>query len=311
MKFGYLDRHGNVAISPFYGHCGVFYGGVALVKYGGKWGAINCDAKTEIEPTYDSLLDFSDGLSIGKIKEQHFFIDSGGSSSLILAPISHAYPFHEQIALFRSPIGKYGYLSSGGIIRIVPAYDYAGHFSDGLAYARRGEQGLLINAEGAPLVSVPKEWTISEFSQGLAVAEFNDAFGYVKQDGECLTSIEYLEARPFREGLAAVCTDDGWSFLNTEGQISIRLQCDDVDEFSEGLCAVSYADGWHYINKSGAIICGPYDRAGRFSEGFALVRVSDRQVYINRSGVVTIPNEENFQLHGNFSSGLAPFAVES
>lgn len=60
-----------------------------------------------------------------------------------------------------------------------------------------------INEEGTELIS-PQFDDASLFSEGLAVVEMNDKFGYIGKSGKTVLPISFTEIDPFHNGFALV-----------------------------------------------------------------------------------------------------------
>ena len=62
-KCGFIDKSGKVVIEPQFDDVGAFIEGLAWVKKDGKWGFIDKSGKVVIEPQFDGAGDFSEGLA--------------------------------------------------------------------------------------------------------------------------------------------------------------------------------------------------------------------------------------------------------
>ena len=62
-KYGFIDKSGKVVIEPQFDWVGAFSEGLARVKKDGKYGFIDKSGKVVIEPQFDEVRAFSEGLA--------------------------------------------------------------------------------------------------------------------------------------------------------------------------------------------------------------------------------------------------------
>lgn len=105
----------------------------------GKYGYMdNVERVTIIQPEYDYIGSFEDGLSRISINNKWGYIDETGN--MVIKPVyEFARDFHDGYAAvkIRSIVGtRWGYINKEGEVVISPKYDEAGEFSNGIAYVR-------------------------------------------------------------------------------------------------------------------------------------------------------------------------------
>ncbi|EIA4394558.1 WG repeat-containing protein, partial [Campylobacter coli] len=54
-KYGFIDKNGEFAIEPKFDYVWSFWEGLAGVKLNGKWGFIDKSGKIVIEPIFDDI----------------------------------------------------------------------------------------------------------------------------------------------------------------------------------------------------------------------------------------------------------------
>jgi hypothetical protein len=186
--------------------------------------------------------------------------------------------------------GKHGYIDRGGKIIINPQFNYAGDFSDGLAFVCLGECNPYSK--------------IRQTTDGSTKADASK-YGFVDGKGHFVVNPQYDMAAAFSEGLAAVCLgnchydEEGpkkWGFVDRQGDVAIPLQFGAVKPFTEGLAAVCVGDctggrdgKWGFIDTSGHFVISPqFDEAYSFESGAAQVRnghLADERIgYIDKTG---------------------------
>ena len=186
-KFGYLDKKGNLAITPQFDVATEFSEGIARVatKTGEtyKWGYIDKFGNVIIPIQFDEAGDFSEGTAGVRIGAVAGFIDRSGAFT-ILPQYEYAGDFKEGLA----PVVqvKFGYVDKSGTMVIPPDFDLAHSFSEGLARVEVAhETGPLvgfIDKEGRVVIE-PQFDNAMNFSGGLAIVNTKEHIGYIDQAG--------------------------------------------------------------------------------------------------------------------------------
>jgi hypothetical protein len=174
-------------------------------------------------------------------------------------------------------------------------------FSEGL-FALKGCYADYINNYGEIVIKnfIPHCTISYNFSEGLAVIQYNMKWGYINKSREIKIPLIYDTAYNFTEGLAMVCRNNKYGFINTMGEevIPLKYGFDDSSSsyfrenpksifgFSDGLAGVQL-NGCGYIDKNGKEVIGfKYTECHNFSEGLA--KVGDK------NGLVINQNSYNF-----------------
>lgn len=264
-----------------------------MIRVNDKEGFIDNSEKIVIEPQFDEVNDFSEGLAAVVIN------------------------------------GKSGFIDKTGKIVIEPQFDYVGYFKEGRAYVEIGNyfdhtHGY-IDKTGKFVpentnTSEESEFYYSSFSDGLAAILKDGMWGFVDETGNMVIEPQFpdtcFEEDPhFSEGFAAVQIDGKWGFIDKTGSIAIEPKFDYVFEFSEGLASVRIGDSdnckYGYIDKTGKYVITPqFGYAGNFTEGLASVYVG-KDVYerepkfgfIDKTGKFVI--NPQFNLTMDFYGGIA------
>ncbi len=261
-------------------YMGPFSGGLAAV-WKGWWSDRSCGYidKTgkiviPLNPEYDGVAGFSDGLAKVAKDGKYGFIDKTGK---VVVPLEYddAEDFSSGLAKVKKD-GKYGFINTTGKMVVPLEYDYIGSFSDGLAKVGKGGQWL---------------WQ-RKYEGG--------SYGFIDKTGKIVVPLEYDDAEDFSDGLARVVKKDAdgnkkYGFVGKTGKVMIPLEYDDAGSFSEGLARVKkgYMREVNVINSEG------------------LVQVEKvyigENIVIDKTGKVVIPRRE-YVVSNDFSEGLA--AVE-
>ena len=311
---GYIDNTGQIVIEPQFNWVGKFSEGLAAVAIEEQIGYIDYSGKLVIEPrfNYDQEIDgfeyFSEGLAVA------------------------SFPNRESDSVQK------GYIDTQGKIAIAPQFYQAYPFSEGLARVELLRSNRLryafINKLGKILFSHPSASEARDFSQGLAAIKIERKWGYINRQGQIVIKPQFLGAQDFTEGLAAVIDVSGrWGYIDKTGNWVIKPRFNHVLEFttppgkfSQGLAAVGADNGtrrWGYINKKGEFAIQPrfdsgYAGCGCFSEGLAWVTVgcepekrditTGQYGYINQKGKFVI--KPIFDFAAEFSGGLAKVQID-
>ncbi len=206
---------------------------------GSKYGFINLDTQTEIEPQFSNGLYFNDGLAAATNDNE-----------------------------------KYGYIDVTGNYVIEPIYDEASPFSDGLAFVKVNEKYGCINTKGE-MVLEPQFPSSGFFNNGVAEiyssSNINESI-YINTAGEEISMEEYyktfkhyfFESQPdlkiiptyyYHENLGQCAMA-----LNTYGEILFKTVYDNIFPFQYNMAIVMTNNKFGCINEKGIEILPPiYD----------------------------------------------------
>ena len=177
FRAGFMDRSGRTVVSPIYDNARPFHCGLAPVKSGKSWGALDgsgnlaipaiadvpvrvsedrvvytqngkrgimtTDGKIVVQPLYRILVEFQEGASWMSANDLYGFVGPDGEQ---IAPAIYedARSFSEGLAPVKFG-GKWGYISKSLAFRIPPQFDFALPFSEGIARVQQdGLWGTLI-----------------------------------------------------------------------------------------------------------------------------------------------------------------------
>lgn len=254
------------------------------VTVNGKAGYMDRAGKIVLDPKYDGVAYFSEGLA--RVSVGHDTIFTAGFSQ--------------------------GFIDEAGKVVITPQWDVASYFSEGLAavgfdqtkqefkignktyYTSASHTWYrwgFINKKGEMVIQ-PKFSDISEFRDGVAVAEISIMSewkqGYIDTNGEWVIPPKFDDANQFSsEGLARVFVNGKYGFIDATGTLAIPAKFSWARDFSEGLACV----------KIGGDVVKP--------TGMSSIRKRGRYAFIDKSGkeVIKLKNAEC----SSFVEGLARF----
>lgn len=247
-------------------------------------------------------------LVLKKIKIGHKYgyiqyINNGGEL-VILPQFDYAENFSEGLAVIKQR-GKYGYINTNGEIIVTPQFDTAKNFTERLALVQQKGKWGYINTNGE--IIIPCQYSnAGSFSEGLApVQKSYKKYGYINTNGKEIISANFDYAASFTEKLGLVKQKGKWGYISIDGVFVISPQFNDSYSFFDGMALFKGRDQWGYINNSGKqVIPALFDDTWGFSEGMALIQQKNKYGYINLKGKQVIPSL--FDNAGHFNEGLAP-----
>lgn len=185
------------------------------VNIGGKRGYIDGTGKLVINPQYEDIGQFSEGLAkvcVGNCSDKH----------------RSDYAFlREQ----RPPQDfRYGFINEDGKLVINPTFEQVYDFSEGLApvcvgkdcnYGGWGKERKWGYVDKTGAMAIPLQFdSASLFKEGLAVVSIGDKYGYIDESGKFAINPQFDLANDFEDGVASVwLRSNGSDFLSTMGYI--------------------------------------------------------------------------------------------
>ncbi len=285
-----------------------------IITVNGKQGFMNKDGKVIIEPIFESVGDFADGLAPAKIRDKYGFIDKSGQ--IVIKPNFDEvrWAFYEGLSSVR--IGeKWGYVNKSGKFVIEPKFDYGHNFEDDRAIINVGKNSELghkiIDKSGKSITAQKFKWSGWEYSEGLLNVQINDKWGFVDREGKIVIPVIFNETLTFSEGLAAVEFANGknqWGFIDKSGKTVISPQYEEARYFKDGLALVKIDDKYGFIDKRGNMVIEPkYEWSYYFSEGLAAVRYKGKWGFIDKKGRYVV--KPKYDEVWSFTNGLAGVSI--
>ncbi len=207
IKFGYLNKAGDVIIEPVYNEATSFYKGFAFVKKGNTYSRINKNGKDYSLHDYEKIENFTDGIAM-VYKEK-----------------------------------KYGFINSEGI-EIVPCiYSDAIPFSEGLGSVKKGGFWFYVDKQGKRAFDGDYAEAYP-FSEGLAMVVKGGRCGFIDKIGSLISEYRWNDAGSYHNGLVWVKVSKYYGFIDTKYQLKIGIKYKGVGDFKNGICPV-YPDRKH------------------------------------------------------------------
>ena len=187
-----------------YGH---FTEGMAplMHKKKHKWGFINTKGKIVIDPIYDTVSNFSNGIAFVKRKGEKFYINQkGGKKSLVL-------PSAQEL-----------------------------NFINGLAKVTKGNGVGFMNSNFEVLPVYAKSATDFNENGTAVIILFDNKIQYIDKTGKVLAAGDYDRVGNFNDGLAWVSKNDKFGYINTQGKMVIDTIFTSATDFKDGVAFVQH-----------------------------------------------------------------------
>lgn len=124
------------------------------INLGNTWGFADKSGKIVIEPKFESVEDFSEGLAVVEINKKFGYINQSGQ--IVIQPqFDEAFGFEEGFAAV-SINSKWGFINKKGNLVVKPQFERAYYFENGLAQVFVGTSMGYVNTHGK-LVWQPSE----------------------------------------------------------------------------------------------------------------------------------------------------------
>lgn len=120
-KFGFINANGTTVIEPIYSNASDFFEGLAAVRLGGYFGYIDASGVFVIPPQFEFAQDFNGGYAIVHIDHVPFYIDRTGKK-VFENFYAKIYPFDNGTAVVQTHSLKYGVINEKGVLIIDTAY---------------------------------------------------------------------------------------------------------------------------------------------------------------------------------------------
>lgn len=238
------------------------------VKKKVRGGYINQVGDMVIEPAFDRVFPFNQGLAAVVSNRQYGFINEQGEY-VVDPTLTFAFGPENGFGVIQKD-GKYGLVDLEGHIAIEPRFDQiGGGITDGMIVFCEGERWGYATTSGEVLLDARFDLATS-FSHGLAYVEQGGTSFYIDP------TFRRVQAPGQLTGWSGGFDEAGYAVYCPEGK-------------GKGKCG--------YIETTGRIVVPPiYDRIGRYSNHYALVKSNGKYGYIDRNGTEQIPPRYEFAM---------------
>jgi hypothetical protein len=165
-RYGFIDRIGNVHISPQYPDAHNFSENAVAVVIAGKWGFLDKDENIIVQPFYQEVREFMYGTARVKEKNKWFFVNKEGKK-ITTSPYDEILPSgHKRWLLVTK--GKFGLADTLGKEMLAPKYENLVDLNNGYVIVKK------LNKWG--VVDYKQNFLLSFEFDGLTYDSYNNYF---------------------------------------------------------------------------------------------------------------------------------------
>lgn len=280
-KWGFLNNAG-IEVSPFsFDSLEVFENGFAKVLHQDMFGVIDNNGKWVVTPHKDEI----------EIFKNHFIYRFGSekgiinkSGEILFRSQSEIHQLGEFFTVKNSE-NKFILLNQEGNRAILEAVDTVYYAQPSLYIYQNREQWHMLNSSNMQSTALNNNiQQILIMSEGLIMAEIDDYWGFLRQDGSLSIANRYDSLQFYSEGLAAVELIGNWGFIDPDEKIIIQPNYESATPFKENLSIVEKDGDFGMINNSGKIILATkYDKIEQLKD-FILLYKDDLIGLANSAG---------------------------
>jgi len=260
-KWGFINTEGNVVVSAQYDQVYAYTEGLAAVKLAGSWGFIDENGDMVIQNKYASVRSFSSGMAWVKKESGSsywWFINQSGKES------RESYSMRSS-AVPEDFDGNYAYVNC--------YYD--------------SDKGTI--DKSGKIVSCSH----LSFSEGISVISeyesFTYTYGYMNENGDIISEVQWQEAKPFTNGFAVVKKNGMYGLIDKTGKLVIDCKYSSVNSPKNGICLVSLNGKYGYVSVKGTTVSPVnWTYAYDYTDGLALVWKDGYYGYIGTDGQTKI-----------------------
>ncbi len=312
-KYGFINSEGTLVIDPVYDFVEPFAEGMAVVGKDGKSGYVTKTGDEVIPPFYQEAENFHNNLAVVGDQNKFGVIDRNGQM-IIPLKYTELSDFSEGLAA-ATENDLFGYIDRDGMQIINPQFDIAGDFADGFAICQKDENFGLIDQAGNELLPFIYQ-DITPPANRLLVVKKDDSYGVVSLDSGIVIPFEFSMIKKTSINLFACVKNGKLGFINASGEIQIPFYYlpgskSELYEFTDGFVVVNFNGKYGVIDSIGRkIIPFRFDEITEISSGKAAVRKGSKWAFIDLHDRI-IPVKFNYNKAFAFHKGFAIVEIKS
>jgi hypothetical protein len=305
--FGYIDTLGKISIQPVYDAVSDFSEGLAVVNRNDSVFYINKENENPFGQFFSDAYPFRNGLAPVKKNNKWIFINRQGQ------PTGQDY---DEVAELSNEVyvvrknGKYGAVDHFGQMLIEPRYDKLGDFKNGYAYyIENGKYGFV--SKNGFVQKAEFEW-ISDFDErNFAIVKQNNGYGIINSQGAKILDPAYDLVLKAPKNIFIVVKNSLYGFFSGEGCYLTQMSYDFMKEkpadfYTNGnILKLIKKNEQALMDRNGrlSVDFGTFDEIGFASDGLIRVKKKNKFGYTDRKLSMIIPAK--FDKAGDFSDSLA------
>ncbi len=156
---------------------------------------------------------------------------------------------------------KWGYIDRQGILDIEAIYDDCRDFSEGLALVNFEGRWGYINLQGENVI--PHAYSMgTNFKEGIArVTDFENNQFLIEKTGNQILAIEYDEVKDFKDGVALARKGGLWGLIDPQGKELLGFNFEQLKRINSDSYRIKSGGKYGIVDRSGQILIEPiYDK---------------------------------------------------
>ncbi len=221
-EIGFADTSGKIIIEPIYDEVTEFKEGLSIVHKNDSVFFINKENSNTLGRIFSDALPFCNGLAPIKLNNKWYLINRLGESKT--ESFEETNELSEDLYVVKQN-NLYGAIDCYGQIIYPIKFDKLGDFKNGCAYYQL--DGLFGFITKSGYTHKPEfEW-ISDFGEnGLAIYKNKNKFGLIKNNGQFLTPANYDQIVKANELIYLMIINDQYGFYSSDGCFLSELNYD-------------------------------------------------------------------------------------
>lgn len=246
-KWGIANKQG-VVLEPVWDKIGDFEEGLAPIKRGEKWGFVDTAGKVVEAFVWDDATSFKEGFAFVKFNHLWGLLDSG-LRLICEQRWEEVRDFSEGLAAVAKD-GLYGFIDSTGVYVIQPKWMKAGKFRNGFSVI--GLDGLagVIDREGKTIIE-PVWETVEHLVGNYFMTEKDGKKGIINSSGVIIIPHHYdkiIWSNP--EEPIKVRQYGKWGYIDKENRTVMTTEWDNIEGFFNGLSVLRKIDSRNHTVQS-------------------------------------------------------------
>ncbi|MEO6301826.1 MAG: WG repeat-containing protein [Bacteroidia bacterium] len=291
------------------------------------FGFIDSSAKTLIQPQFDAVTIFSEGLSVVNKNDSVFYINKENTNPFNqyfadgymfnngIAPVKHGskWCFINRQGQIISAVydeinelsnncytvklnGKYGALNNFGQVIIEPKFEEMGDFKNDFAYYRQEGKSGFVSKDG--YVHKPEFDWLSDFdADKMAVVKKGNSYGIINSIGKTILETKYDQILKANNGIFIVVLNNMYGFYSANACFISAVTYDfakekPADFYTNGQVFKLVKKGQQALTDANgrvSIDFGAYDEINFASNGLIRVKKKNKFGYVDRKLNLAIP----------------------
>ncbi len=311
-KCGFINSKGEVVIEPQFQDIKFFDEGVCWVKQDDMWFLIDEAGKPISQERFDRFHYYSNGFARVKIGEFWGYIDKEGKYLGDGCVYTDNNDFVNGVALAKKG-ESWGLLKDDGTWLVEPQYNKIwDHLSEGYAKVRKGEHIGVLKEDGSELLP-PVNVKVNDLINGYIGVMKSSTWEVVDSTGKTIAE-GFEKFKDFNNGCAVVVKNGQVGVLYPSGEVKLLGKYDVIKDYVNGFAPVKKGDFWGFIDTNGdEVVATEYLSVKNFEAEWTIVKnKDDKWMYINQKGGSVFDKDfDNADLFVRNSQADKDFSCES